>query len=383
MQPPDSLVSLIDEGLVDEVLRPLMSGKEAQVFLVRSEGELRVAKVYKEAINRSFRQRAEYAEGRNVRNTRDQRAMEKRTKHGRSKDEAAWRSAEVDTIYRLQAAGVRVPVPYHFVDGVLIMELVADANGDPAPRLGDLDFDRKSAQAMFDRLLASVVGMLAAGVVHGDLSDFNVLVDAEGPVIIDFPQSVDASRNRNAKKLLVRDVDNLHRFLARYVPGRAPPRYAEEMWQLYERSELSADSKLTGRFEANHGLALTDDVLALIAEAERDEKRRRDALGIKLTGGRGHVPELLRPRPPQPRGPQDRPQPRGPQDRPQFRGPQDRPQSRGPQDRPPPHGPQDRSQPGRPGAPSEAAHSSGQPASPKPRRRRRRPPPGATNPGGR
>lgn len=346
MQTPASLVSLVDEGIVDEVLRPLMSGKEAQVFLVRSEGELRVAKVYKEAMQRSFRQRAEYAEGRNVRNTRDQRAMDKRTRFGRAQDEAAWRSAEVDTIYRLQAAGVRVPVPYHFVDGVLIMELVADADGHPAPRLGDLRFDRESAQRMFDRLLAGVVGMLAAGIVHGDLSDFNVLVDASGPVIIDFPQSVDASRNRNARKLLIRDVDNLYRFLAKYAPGHRPQKHAEEMWQLYERSELSSDTVLSGRFVASDGLALTDDVLALIAEAERDEQRRRDALGIKVKGGRGHVPELARPQ-------QGRPQDERPHER--------RPQS---------------PQPPRSGAPNGGTPSPEAPArARRPRRRRPRPRP--------
>lgn len=371
MQTPASLVSLVDEGIVDEVLRPLMSGKEAQVFLVRSEGELRVAKVYKEAMQRSFRQRAEYAEGRNVRNTRDQRAMGKRTRFGREQDEAAWRSAEVDTIYRLRAAGVRVPVPYHFVDGVLIMELVADAEGNPAPRLGDLTFDRQSAQAMFDRLLAGVVGMLAAGIVHGDLSDFNVLVDANGPVIIDFPQSVDASRNRNARKLLIRDVDNLHRFLAKYAPGRVPPKYAEEMWQLYERSELASDSVLSGRFVANDGLALTDDVLALIAEAERDEQRRREALGIKIKGGRGHVPEVARPRPPQERPQSARaPQPQG--RAPQLQGRAPQPQGRALQQPAPPR----RFAVNQ--APASGAKAADAPAPAKKRRRRKPRPAGAS-----
>jgi RIO kinase 1 len=291
MQTPGSLLSLVDEGIVEQVLRPLMSGKEAQVYLVRSEGELRVAKVYKDAQRRSFRQRAEYAEGRTVRNSRDQRAMGKRTRHGREQDEAAWRSAEVSTIYRLRAAGVRVPVPYHFVDGVLIMELIVDAEGKPAPRLGDLNLDRARAVEVFDRVLAEVIGMLAAGVVHGDLSDFNVLMGADGPVIIDFPQSVDASSNQNARKLLLRDVDNLHRFLARFMPGRKPPPYAQEMWQLYERGELAADSKLTGHYRpTNDGLALTDDVLALIAEAERDERRRRQSQGVRTHDGGARGP---------------------------------------------------------------------------------------------
>ncbi|MFO0696683.1 MAG: PA4780 family RIO1-like protein kinase [Polyangiales bacterium] len=316
MQTPASLVSLVDEGIVEQVLRPLMSGKEAQVYLVRSEGELRVAKVYKEAGQRSFRQRAEYAEGRTVRNSRDQRAMAKRTRHGREQDEAAWRSAEVETIYRLRAAGVRVPVPYHFVDGVLIMELVVDAHGNPAPRLGELSFDRASATEVYERVLAEVVAMLAAGVVHGDLSDFNILMGVDGPVLIDFPQAVNASSNRNARSLLLRDVDNLHRFLGRFVPGRKAPPYAQEMWQLYECGELAPDTKLTGRFRPNNALALTDDVLALIAEAERDERRRRQATGKPMPGSAKPAPSGPRARPPQghketPAGPQHAPSGRG------------------------------------------------------------------------
>ena len=285
MRAPESLLSLIDEGMIDEVVRPLMSGKEAQVYLVRSDGELRVAKVYKQAQLRTFKQRAEYTEGRNVRNSRDQRAMSKRTRHGREQDEAAWRSAEVDMIYRLRAAGVRVPTPHHFVDGVLIMQLVTNADGEPAPRLGDLTLDREGAIKVFDQVLAEVVRMLAAGVVHGDLSDFNVLMAADGPVIIDFPQAVDASSNMNARKLLLRDVDNLHRFMSRFMPGRQPPPYAQEMWQLYERGELTADVRLTGHYRASEKQANTDSVLALIADAERDERHRRQQLGLQMRGG--------------------------------------------------------------------------------------------------
>ena len=281
MRAPDSLQSLVDEGLIDDVLRPLMSGKEAQVYLVRSDGELRVAKVYKEARDRSFKQRAEYTEGRNVRSSRDQRAMSKRTRHGRARDEAAWRSAEVDMIYRLRAAGVRVPVPHHFVDGVLIMELVTDGDGNPAPRLGDLSLDAASATVVFEHVLGEVVRMLSAGVVHGDLSDFNVLMGTDGPVIIDFPQAVDASSNQNARKLLLRDVDNLHRFIAEYIPGRQPPPFAQEMWQLYERGELTPDAKLRGAYRAPEKRAGTADVLELIADADYDERRRRESLGAR------------------------------------------------------------------------------------------------------
>jgi len=285
VQTPHSLLSLVDEGLIDQVVRPLMSGKEAQVYLVRSGGELRVAKVYKDAQHRSFKQRAEYTEGRHVRNSRDQRAIGKRTRHGREKDEAAWRTAEVDMIYRLRTAGVRVPAPHHFVDGVLIMELVTDADGQPAPRLGDLNLDADQATRVFHHVLAEVIRMLAAGVVHGDLSDFNVLMGVDGPVIIDFPQAVDASSNQNARKLLLRDVDNLHRFLAKVIPGRRPPPFAQEMWQLYERGELTPETKLSGYYRAVEKRVNTDDVFGLITDAERDERRRRESLGMRMRGG--------------------------------------------------------------------------------------------------
>jgi RIO kinase 1 len=271
-------------GIIQQVLRPLMSGKEAEVYLVLSQGEERVAKVYKEAQNRSFRQRAEYTEGRAVRNSRDQRAMAKRTKYGRSQDEAAWRSTEVDMIYRLRNAGVRVPVPHHFIDGVLIMELVKDADGNPAPRLGEIALGRDEAIAVFDRLIAETVRMLSAGVVHGDLSEFNVLMASDGPVVIDFPQSVDASRNQNARKLLLRDVDNLHRFVSRYVPGWQARPLAHEMWELYARNQLFADTRLKGHYRASAHRANTDAVMGLIADANRDERRRREAQGLDVRG---------------------------------------------------------------------------------------------------
>ncbi len=271
-------------GIIQEVLRPLMSGKEAEVYLVLSGGEERVAKVYKEAQNRSFRQRAEYTEGRAVRNSRDQRAMSKRTKYGRSQDEAAWRSTEVDMIYRLRNAGVRVPTPHHFIDGVLIMELVKDAEGNPAPRLGELALDRNEALAVFDRLIVEAIRMLSAGVVHGDLSEFNVLMGADGPVVIDFPQSVDASSNQNARKLLLRDIDNLHRFVSRCVPGWQARPLAHEMWELYKRNQLFADTRLNGRYRQSEQRANTDSVVALIADADRDERRRREARGLGMRG---------------------------------------------------------------------------------------------------
>ena len=275
MRTPEALETLVEYGIVEEVLRPLMSGKEAQIFLVRSQGELRVAKVYKEAQQRSFKQRAEYTEGRKIRNPRDQRAMAKHSKHGKAQDEAAWRSAEVNAIYRLRAAGVRVPEPYHFVDGVLVMELVKDADGDPAPRLGDLQFDAAGARQIYEHLLVEVIRMLCAGVVHGDLSEFNVLMAADGPVVIDFPQAVDPSVNQGARRLLLRDVDNLHRFLERFVRGLRPPPYAQEMWDLYQSNLLTPETPLRGRHVASQRPANTADVLAIIGDAERDHRRRQ------------------------------------------------------------------------------------------------------------
>ncbi len=281
MRIPDCLATLSDYGIVQEVVRPLMSGKEAQVYLVVSGGKPCVAKVYKEAHNRSFKQRAEYTEGRKVRNSRDQRAIQKRSKHGRAQDEAAWRSTEVDMIHRLHAAGVRVPVPQHFIDGVLVMELITDAEGNPAPRLADLVFDPEGARAMYERLLREVLRMLCAGVVHGDLSDFNVLVGADGPVIIDFPQSVDTAHNANARKLLLRDVENLHRFLGQYAPGDRRLPYAEEMWDLFQQNAITPETRLTGRYRPSERRANTHAVLELIQDANYDERKRRESLGLR------------------------------------------------------------------------------------------------------
>ncbi len=286
MKWPESLAALVDYGIVDEVVRPLMSGKEAEVFLVRCGDEARVAKVYKAAQERSFRQRADYTEGRRTRNSRDQRAVQKRTRHGREQDEAAWRVSEVERIHRLRGAGVRVPEPHEFVDGVLVMELVQDAQGRPAPRLGDVELSREEAVAIYDRLIREVVRMLAADLVHGDLSEFNVLLGADGPVIIDFPQSVDPAHNRNARTLLLRDVENLHRFVRRHAPGHRIRRLGEEMWQLYEKGKLEPDTALRGTYRAARGTTDTRAVMALIEDAKRDAGRggRSDDSGDDATG---------------------------------------------------------------------------------------------------
>ena len=248
MRVPEGLISLVDAGIIQEVLRPLLSGKEAEVFLVMAGGRERVAKVYKHAHLRSFKNRADYTEGRSGRNTRDLRAIAKRSRYGRERDEEAWRSAEVEAIHKLWAAGVRVPEPYNYMDGVLVMELVQGASGGPAPRLGELVLAPARAQEVFDLLLHEVVKMLCAGVVHADLSDFNILMSEAGPVIIDFPQAVDPASNGGAKRLLARDVDNLQRFLARFVPGRRRP-YAEELWALYESGQLTPETRLRGEVE--------------------------------------------------------------------------------------------------------------------------------------
>ena len=288
MHYPESLATLVAQGIITEVLRPLRSGKEAQIYLVVSEGEERVAKIYKEAQNRSFKHRSDYTEGRQTRSSRDARAMSKHTRYGRSKDEEAWKSAEVEAIYKLSAAGVKVPVPYNFIDGVLIMELVKDGEGGPAPRLGEAEISAAEARTIFDQLLAEVVRMLDAGLVHGDLSDFNVLLGARGPVVIDFPQSVDAARNQNARELLIRDVDNLTHFLSRFEPTMKGRPYGQELWQIYERGELRADTPLTGVYKPPERKVDTAALLEDIGELEREEMKRRAGLARGGAGrGRG------------------------------------------------------------------------------------------------
>ncbi|MDM0014611.1 PA4780 family RIO1-like protein kinase [Variovorax sp. J22P168] len=274
MKAPPRLQALIDEGLIDSVVRQLMSGKEAMVYVVRCGDETRCAKIYKEANQRSFRQAVDYTENRKVKNTRLQRAMAKGTKFGRQATEAAWQSAEVDALYRLAAAGVRVPVPYNFVEGVLLMELVTDAHGDAAPRLNDVVFTPEDARLHHATLLDEVVRMLCAGVVHGDLSEFNVLLAADGPVIIDLPQAVDAAGNNHARRMLLRDVANLADFFGRVAPELLSTRYGEEIWNLYERGELQPGSALTGRFARPTGPVDLGGVLREVDDARAEEAAR-------------------------------------------------------------------------------------------------------------
>jgi len=274
MKTPKNLELLVRDGFVDEVIHPLKSGKEAAVYVVLSEGEVRCAKVYKAANQRGFHKQALYQEGRKTRNSRRARAMEKNTRYGRKQQEEVWQNAEVDALYRLAAAGVRVPQPYNFVEGVLLMELVTDGHGAAAPRLTDLELTREQAVEYHDLLIKEVVRMLCAGIVHGDLSEFNILIDAHGPVIIDLPQAVDASANNNAARMLERDVNNLASYFGRFAPSLLATRYGKEIWKIYESGNLTPNVKLTGYFKGSNKKANVKSIMREINDA-RDEAIRR------------------------------------------------------------------------------------------------------------
>jgi len=275
MKPPKRLQSLIEEGLIDTVVRQLMSGKEAMVYVVRCGGETYCAKIYKEAEQRSFRQAVDYTENRKVKNTRQARAMAKGTRFGREAQEAAWQSAEVDALYRLAGAGVRVPKPHNFFEGVLLMELVTDEFGDAAPRLNDVVLTPAQARAHHGTLLIEVVRMLCAGVVHGDLSEFNILLAQDGPVIIDLPQAVDAAGNNHAKRMLLRDVANLRAFFGQFAPELLHTNFGPEIWDLYQRGMLQPDVALTGHFEHKKEAVDVGGVMREIDDARAEESARR------------------------------------------------------------------------------------------------------------
>ncbi len=277
MKTPRRIEPLVEDGLVDEVVRPLMSGKEAAVYVVRCGGQLRCAKVYKEANKRGFRQAAEYQEGRKVRNSRDARAMTKGTKHGRKEREDAWQNAEVAALFRLANAGVRVPRPYDFLDGVLLMELVTDGAGEVAPRLNDVELTPEDAREFHAFMIQEIVKMLCAGLVHGDLSEFNVLLGPDGPVIIDLPQAVDAAGNNHAFRMLERDVGNMAAYFGQFAPELLATRYAKEMWALYEAGELTPASVLTGEYDEPEDEADVDAVMREIKAALADQARREAA----------------------------------------------------------------------------------------------------------
>ncbi|MFM5413371.1 PA4780 family RIO1-like protein kinase [Aeromonas dhakensis] len=285
MKTPNRIQPLVDDGLVDEVISRLMSGKEADVYVVRCGDEIRCAKVYKEAAKRSFKQAVVYQEGRRVRSSRDARAMEKGSKYGRKQHEEVWQNTEVDALFKLAAAGVRVPRPYVCLDGVLLMELVTDADGNVAPRLNDVALSHEQALADHARVIRYVVRMLCAGLIHGDLSEFNVLVDEEGPVIIDLPQVVDAAANNQAKAMLERDVDNMRNYYGIYAPELLKTRYAREMWALYEDGKLTPDSELTGLFEESNERVDLDAVLHEIESAEEEALARQARLKAEQEEG--------------------------------------------------------------------------------------------------
>jgi RIO kinase 1 len=278
MKIPKRLEPLLEDGLIDGVVRQLMSGKEAMVFVVRCGNEIRCAKVYKEANKRSFRQAVDYTENRKTKNSRQARAMAKGSKFGRQMQEEAWQSAEVDALYRLAAAGVRVPTPYNFHEGVLLMELVADLEGNAAPRLNDVSFTEDEALAHHHTLIREVVRMLCAGVVHGDLSEFNILVSADGPVIIDLPQAVDAAGNNHAQAMLARDVNNLRAYFGQFAPSLLATQYAQEIWALYEHGGLHPEFELTGLYECAMPPVDLESVIREIDDARDEEIARLSRL---------------------------------------------------------------------------------------------------------
>jgi RIO kinase 1 len=275
MKIPKRLQPLVDEGVIDSVVRQLMSGKEAMVFVVRCGAESRCAKVYKEADKRSFRQAVDYTENRKTKNSRQARAIAKGTRFGRESQEKAWQSAEVGALFRLAAAGVSVPRPYNFHAGVLLMELVTDDEGNAAPRLNDVQLTPEIAIDLHRRLIREVVRMLCAGIVHGDLSEFNILLGAGGPVIIDLPQAVDAAGNNHAPRMLVRDVDNLRRFFGKYAPELLATDYGKEIWALYESGALHPDIELTGHFEHVETAVDLESVMREIDAARLEEAARQ------------------------------------------------------------------------------------------------------------
>lgn len=276
MKIPNRLLPLVEDGLIDEVLTQLMSGKEASVYIVRSGDNIQCAKVYKEIEQRSFKQAVAYREGRKVKNSRRARAMEKGSKFGRDEQEKVWQNAEIDALYKLSEAGVRVPTPYGCFDGVLLMELVTDNDGSVAPRLNDVTLTKDQAIRDHDLMIQYVTRMLCAGIVHGDLSEFNVLVDHLGPVIIDLPQAVDASANNNAKWMLERDVNNMTTYYGQFAPELLGSEYAKEMWALHEIGELTPNTQLTGVFIDNGRDADVDGLMAEINAVMEEARLRKE-----------------------------------------------------------------------------------------------------------
>lgn len=278
MKIPKRIQPLVDDGIVDTVLRQLMSGKEATVYVVQCGDEVRCAKVYKEASKRSFKNAVLYNEGRKVRSGRSARAMQKGSKFGREQQEEIWQNTEVDALYKFAEAGIRVPVPYGCFGGVLIMELITDIDGFAAPRLNDVSMSEEDALIDHAKVMDYVVRMLSVGVIHGDLSEFNVLVDEGGPVIIDLPQAVDAAGNNNAKKMFLRDVNNMRQYYSQFAPSLATTRYGDEIWAIFESGDLTPDSVLTGKFTDSEVSADVDNIMNEINAAREEELDRLDRI---------------------------------------------------------------------------------------------------------
>lgn len=279
MKIPKRLQPLVEEGLIDDVIRQLMSGKEAVVFVVRcghgDDGDVRCAKVYKEADKRSFRQAVQYTEGRKTKNSRRARAIEKGSRYGREQQEEAWQNAEVDALHRMAAAGVRVPKPYNFLNGVLLMELITDEHGHAAPRLNDVELTAEKAIEYHQFLIRQVLLMLNAGMIHGDLSEYNVLVGADGPVVIDLPQAVDAAGNNSAEALLLRDIENLKVWFGKFAPELLATQYGPELWAIFKSGNLKPDTVLTGRFARDEKKADVKAVVQEIREVIKEEEARQ------------------------------------------------------------------------------------------------------------
>jgi RIO kinase 1 len=282
---PAALQALIDDGVIDAVLRPLKSGKEASVYVVRSHDEVRCAKVYKDMATRSFKQRTQYQEGRKVRGSREARAVGKASKYGRKQQEVAWKNTEVDALYQLRDAGLRVPKPHGYFHGVLVMELVTDAEGYSAPRLCEVELTAVQALAFHAVLMRQVVGMLCCGLIHGDLSAFNVLVGPDGPVVIDFPQVVSAAGNNAARAMLLRDVNNLTASLGRWAPELLDTWYGEEIWAKFAAGTLMPESELTGRFEHDESSVDLDSVREAIENARQEGLIREQGRQAKAEEG--------------------------------------------------------------------------------------------------
>ena len=284
MKTPTGLQPLIDDGVIDAVLRPLKSGKEAAVYVVRAGDQIRCAKVYKDMAQRSFQQRVQYQEGRKVRGSREARAIGKASKYGRKQQETAWKNTEVDALYQLRDAGVRVPEPFGYFHGVLVMELVVDADGHSAPRLGEVELSPEMARGFHRFLVRQVVKMLCVGLIHGDLSEYNVLVGPDGPVIIDFPQVVSAAGNNAARTMLLRDVNNLTASLGRFAPELLDSWYGEEMWALFEAGELHPDTPLSGRFTPDLRAVDLDSVRHAINDAREEALIRQQGREAAAAG---------------------------------------------------------------------------------------------------